>query len=179
VADVAPIASDRLDLIPLPLEFHRYALAGDAAAAGRVIGLPVTPELLGAVPSRFRFEQLLRDPRELPYLVRAMVLRDAEPRIVGAIGFHEPPDARGRAEVGYGVLAADRRRGFAREALLALTDWGLAEGGVATCVASVSPHNTPSLSLIASLGFEKVGEQWDDEDGLEHVFERPLPLPRP
>ena len=43
------------------------------------------------------------------------------------------------------------------------------------CVASVSPHNTPSLALIRVFGFRRVGEQIDEIDGLEWVFERLLP----
>jgi len=43
--------------------------------------------------------------------------------------------------------------------------------GARTFVASVSPGNDPSLGLIRSLGFEQTGEQWDDIDGLELVFE--------
>jgi L-amino acid N-acyltransferase YncA len=47
---------------------------------------------------------------------------------------------------------------------------------VRTCVASVSPHNAPSLSLVRSFGFRHVGDQIDEIDGLELVFERRLPL---
>jgi RimJ/RimL family protein N-acetyltransferase len=39
-------------------------------------------------------------------------------------------------------------------------------------IASVSPENAPSLAVIRKLGFEQTGEQWDEEDGLELVFER-------
>jgi hypothetical protein len=33
------------------------------------------------------------------------------------------------------------------------------------------PDNAPSCLLVAQYGFRKVGEQWDDEDGLEFVYE--------
>ena len=70
------------------------------------------------------------------------------------------------------------RNGF-REAILGLTDWAFATGRARVCAASVSPDNTPSIGLVHSLGFEHVGERIDDVDGLEHVFERPLPLHDP
>jgi RimJ/RimL family protein N-acetyltransferase len=38
-------------------------------------------------------------------------------------------------------------------------------------VASTSPGNEPSLAVIRKLGFTQTGEAWDDEDGLELVFE--------
>ena len=41
--------------------------------------------------------------------------------------------------------------------------------------ASISPDNEPSLNLVASFGLERNGEQWDEEDGLEWIFEIPTP----
>ena len=38
--------------------------------------------------------------------------------------------------------------------------------------ASISPDNEASLATIAGFGFVQVGEQWDDQDGLELLFER-------
>ncbi len=40
--------------------------------------------------------------------------------------------------------------------------------------ASVSPDNEPSLAIVRRLGFTQVGEQIDEIDGLELVFELPL-----
>jgi [ribosomal protein S5]-alanine N-acetyltransferase len=40
-------------------------------------------------------------------------------------------------------------------------------------LASVAPDNAASLALVAQAGFVRIGEQWDDEDGLEWVFELP------
>ena len=97
-------------------------------------------------------------------------------RVVGCVGFHAPPDDDGRVEIGYDIVVAERRKGYAREGIRALLDWAWATGRVRTCVASVSPHNAPSLALINSFGFRQVGEQIDEIDGLELVFERPLPL---
>jgi RimJ/RimL family protein N-acetyltransferase len=92
------------------------------------------------------------------------------------VGFHGPPDDQGRVEIGYGIVPAQRRQGYAREAIAGLTDWAFATGEARVCVASVSPLNTASLALVRSLGFRQVGEQIDELDGLELVFERALPL---
>jgi ribosomal-protein-alanine N-acetyltransferase len=40
--------------------------------------------------------------------------------------------------------------------------------------ATVSPDNAPSLAVIRNAQFVHVGEQWDDVDGLELVFEKRL-----
>jgi [ribosomal protein S5]-alanine N-acetyltransferase len=42
---------------------------------------------------------------------------------------------------------------------------------VRTVRASISPDNIASRRLVEQYGFVEVGEQWDDEDGLERVFE--------
>ena len=39
--------------------------------------------------------------------------------------------------------------------------------------ASVARMDEASLATPRPFGFEPVGEQWDEEDGLELLFERP------
>jgi ribosomal-protein-alanine N-acetyltransferase len=158
------ISTARLDLVELDLEAHRALLDGRLR---ELAGASVPPELAAAVPSAMRIEQLERDPSELPWLVRAAVLR-AEARVVGAAGFHAPP-ADGMVELGYQICAADRRRGYAREAVVALMEW--ASPSVRVFRASIAPGNVASQALVTSLGFVRVGEQMDPVDGLEWVFE--------
>ncbi|WP_245533420.1 GNAT family N-acetyltransferase [Actinoalloteichus spitiensis] len=169
------ISSERLDLVALDSEALSLVVAGDVAGLERTLDVAVPAEWPAVVPARLRLAQLTEDPSELPWLVRAMVDR-AERRIVGVTGFHGRPDDQGRAEVGYEVLPGDRRRGYAREALLALADWANASGAALTCVASVAPTNEASLSLVRSLGFRPVAERLDPVDGVELVFERALPF---
>jgi [ribosomal protein S5]-alanine N-acetyltransferase len=68
-----------------------------------------------------------------------------------------------------------RRQGFALECVRALFDWAHVTHRITRFVASVSPDNEASLNLIAQLGFRRVGEQMDDLDGLEYVFETTWP----
>ncbi len=70
-----------------------------------------------------RRDQLRADPREAPWLLRAMVTRAEPATVVGQIGFHELPDARGYVEVGYMVFPDHRRRGYAEEAFGGLVAW--------------------------------------------------------
>jgi RimJ/RimL family protein N-acetyltransferase len=43
--------------------------------------------------------------------------------------------------------------------------------------ATISPDNAASLATIAGFGFTENGEQWDEEDGRELIFERPAGNP--
>ena len=171
------IATPRLTLLPLTPSLLRAVAGGDLTEVGRQLGARVGTGWEEGVPAKLRLEQLAADASEQPWLVRAMVASTPR-RVVGSIGFHAPPDDHGRVEIGYDVVASERRKGYAREGIRALLDWAWATGRVQTCVASVSPHNGPSLALIRSFGFRHVGEQIDEIDGLELVFERRLPLAR-
>jgi len=92
--------------------------------------------------------------------------------MVGRIGFHGPPDDDGMLEIGYKVFPEFRRRGYAREAVLAMLRWAQRDPRVRRFRASVSPENLPSRHLVTGLGFVEVGSQWDEEDGEELLFER-------
>ena len=91
--------------------------------------------------------------------------------VVGRAGYHGPPQQRGMVEVGYAVDPPHRRRGYARAALISLLERAGAEPAVSVVRATISPANQASRGLILQYGFHEVGEQWDDEDGLETIFE--------
>ena len=74
-------------------------------------------------------------------------------------------------EIGYTLLPGARGHGYAIEAVRAAFDWATRVHGIRRFRASVSPDNARSLNLIGKLGFRQTGDQWDDEDGLELVFE--------
>jgi RimJ/RimL family protein N-acetyltransferase len=119
---------------------------------------------------RFRSAQVREDPTSATWITGAL-WDAATDLVVGKAGFHAPPDPEGRVEVGYAVVPGLRRRGYARAALEVLLERAAGEPAVRVVRASVSPDNTASLGLIAQYGFLRVGEQWDDEDGLELVYE--------
>jgi RimJ/RimL family protein N-acetyltransferase len=120
---------------------------------------------------RWRIDDLAANPAAQPWLLRAMVLREPERRMIGNVGFHDPPGPEGKAEVGYGVWPEYRRRGYALEAVEALFAWASREHGIQRFVASVGPWNEPSLGLVRKMGFVQTGVQMDEYDGEEWVFE--------
>ncbi len=135
------------------------------------------PELVGvAWPEddrrvlRYRHEALTADPTSAPYLLHAALLDGA---YVGRIGCHAAPDATGTVEIGYSVTASLRQRGIGGQVVDTFLRW-LEDQGVARVVASVAPDNEPSMRLLTKRGFVRVGEHWDDEDGLELILGRDL-----
>jgi ribosomal-protein-alanine N-acetyltransferase len=161
--------------VPLPPAVLEALLAGDLTSARAATGVPLTVWFLSDDVTwlwRMRLEQIAADPTAAAWIVRAAV-SEPDGAVVGAGGFHGPPDQAGMVEVGYSTDPAYRRRGYAKAMVTELLRWAAAEPSVVTVRASISPENKASLATIAGFGFTHVGEQWDDEDGTEYLYERP------
>ncbi|MDX3072685.1 GNAT family N-acetyltransferase [Streptomyces sp. NPDC088354] len=150
-------------------------LEGDLSGAGAVAGVPLTEYFLTDRARwlwRYRLGQMAADPGRARWMVRQAVVADGGP-VVGHAGFHGPPDETGMVEIGYAVAPPFRRQGYARSTLAELLRRAAAEPSVTTVRAAIAPDNVASLATIAGFGFVEVGEQWDEEDGRELVFEVP------
>jgi [ribosomal protein S5]-alanine N-acetyltransferase len=131
----------------------------------------VSDEAIGTWRRRAR--QVVDTPADLAWVTGLLVDEDTG-EVVGKAGFHAAPDENGLVEVGYAVDPAYRRRGYARAALLLMIERARSDPSVRVFRVTVSPDNAASLGLVAQLPFVEVGEQWDDEDGLETIFELPV-----
>ena len=170
----APAGPKSVRLVRLPLAALTALADGDLAAASAVAGVELTRYFLTAEALRLwqlRADQVTADPESGRWIARAVV---AEPdgMVVGHAGFHAPPDAAGMVEVAYSVDPVYRRQGYATAMLRELLRRAAAEPGVTTVRASIRPDNAGSLATIAGFGFTRQGEQWDEEDGRELIFER-------
>ena len=81
------------------------------------------------------------------------------------------PDAQGMMEIGLGIETQYQNQGYAKEALLGMWRWVLTFPEVMTLRYTVSPENAPSIAVIKYFGFEYKGQQIDEEDGPEDIFE--------
>jgi ribosomal-protein-alanine N-acetyltransferase len=150
--------------------------AGDLTAARRTSPVDLSawlagPECVGTW--RYRARQVVESPGDLAWVTGVLWDDDADIP-VGKAGFHGAPDADGMVEAGYAVDPTLRRRGYARAALEKLIARAQREPDVAVLRVTVSPTNAASLALIQQFDFLEVGEQWDDEDGLEIIYEMPV-----
>jgi RimJ/RimL family protein N-acetyltransferase len=176
--DPPPIRSARLDLVVFAPEAMVAMRRADFDGAARSLGYPIPRDWRAQSWDWFhhRLLEYANDPSSLPWSARALVRRGKRPALVGNAGFHGPPDAGGLAEIGYEVVPSQRRKGYASEAAVALMDWAATRHGVRRFRASVGPWNKPSLGLVRSLGFKRVGVQIDEVDGKELVFELDRPM---
>jgi [ribosomal protein S5]-alanine N-acetyltransferase len=176
--DVPPIGSPRLELVSMSPAFLDALLGDRRGEAETMLDAALPDGWPDDHDARFlhmRLAEARRDPALQQWLVRALVLRDPGRIVIGHAGFHGAPGRNGPGrdgalEVGYTVFEDYRGHGYATEAVVALMEWARGRG-IDHFIASVAPENEPSLAVVRKLGFVQTGDQWDDEDGLELVFE--------
>jgi len=177
------IRTARLELVLMSVPFMEALQRRDLESASRNLGANATELLADQLVDflNYRLGQLREDPSIREWLGRAIVIEDADGsrEAIGSIGFHGPPDEEGRLEIGYSIDPRYRRRGFAREAATAMYTWAHDKHGISTFLGSISPDNIPSLNLVEEYGYVLIGEQMDEIDGLELVFEMHWPSPQP
>jgi ribosomal-protein-alanine N-acetyltransferase len=121
-------------------------------------------------PLVHRIPRILADPTAAPYLLRMAVLREAGV-IVGSAGFHDRPDETGMIEIGLGIVPEWQGQGLATEMLTGMWRWVVRQPGVRMLRYTVAPENADSQALVGKFGFEYRGQQIDEEDGPEDIFE--------
>ena len=147
----------RLELRPLSAE-AAAALPLDRENAAQLLGAKLPPdwpqeELVDLLPG-----QAALGPRDEPFGIWVIIERETG-TVVGDAGFLGRPDADGLVEIGYSVVPAARRRGFATEAAGALVTWALRRRRVRAVLAVCERDNLPSVRTLERVGFARTTEQ--------------------
>ncbi|MEV5415980.1 GNAT family N-acetyltransferase [Streptomyces albogriseolus] len=149
------LRSERLDLEGVtPAAAASLSVAGDGGFtwAG---GAPAEGTRVGAGIGVKQYEEGAFVPEWGMYVL----VRREDDRAVGAMGFHGPPGADGRVEIGYDLVVEARGNGYATEALRTLSAWALGQDAVHTVVAVVEETNVPSQKVVTRAGFTEVSRQ--------------------
>lgn len=121
-------------------------------------------------PLPWRVPQVKIDPLVNKWFVRWIVLKSTR-EIIGSTSFHGAPNEAGMIEIGLGIHQQFRNQGFAYEALIGMWGWVCQQESVTTLRYTVSATNLASIALINKFGFTRVGEQLDEIDGPEEIYE--------
>jgi ribosomal-protein-alanine N-acetyltransferase len=121
-------------------------------------------------PLAWRVPQVKENPEVNKWFVRWAVLRSTQ-EVIGSASFHGAPDENGMIEIGLGVESAHQRKGFGKEILQGMWGWVVTEPEVRILRYTVSASNVASVALVNSFGFTYVGEQIDEIDGPESIYE--------
>jgi RimJ/RimL family protein N-acetyltransferase len=95
--------------------------------------------------------------------------------VVGLCGFKRPP-RNGIAEIGYGIAASRRRRGYATRAVAALLNLVSDSSAVQMLIAETAVTNTASQKVLEINAFVKTGTRNDLEEGELICWSRSLPI---
>ncbi|CAB4828439.1 unannotated protein [freshwater metagenome] len=74
-------------------------------------------------------------------------------------------------EIGLGLDSNFHNQGFGFEALKGMWDWVSKQDGVKVLRYTVSAQNLASVALVGKFGFKHVGQQMDEIDGPEEIYE--------
>lgn len=164
----AAIRTPRLDLVVATLDLLRAELDSPARFAER-LGLAVPdgwpPGEYDEGAIRWVVGKLEEDASRSEWWFYYVVRRataEAPAALVGCAGYKGPPDESGTVEIGYSVLPAEQRRGYASEATRGLLDHAFAHPGVRRVIAQTLPHLVPSIGVLDKCGFRLVGPGFED-----------------
>jgi ribosomal-protein-alanine N-acetyltransferase len=165
-----------IELRPMTPAFIEAVLEDRRNDAAALLDLELPDEFPREGERRFlalRLRQMREDQRFQTWCPSVVVL---DGRMIGHAGYHGPPgvnSTRNEAavEFGYVIYPEWRGRGYATQAARMLMDQAEGLAGIHRFVLAVSPDNDPSLAIVRKLGFVRTGEQIDEEDGLEHIYE--------
>ena len=168
-----PILTPRLELHHIPVDglISLYEDKEDhLAIAGRDFSNPFNNLIASPGPLAWRVPQVKEDPKKNKWFVRFIVLADSR-KIIGSTSFHGEPDKEGMLEIGLGIEETFQSRGFAKEALLGMWLWACNQPEVKMLRYTVSPENLASIKVIEYFGFRYLGQQIDEIDGPENIYE--------
>jgi [ribosomal protein S5]-alanine N-acetyltransferase len=165
-----------IELRPMTPAFLEAVLDDRREEAAALLGLEIPDEFPADTERAFlglRLRQMRGDPRFETWCPNAVAL---DGTMIGHAGYHGPPGVNATqnqeaVEFGYTIFEAWRGNGYATQAAVMLMDRAEELAGIRHFVLAVSPDNDPSLAIVQKLGFVRTGEQMDEEDGLEHIFE--------
>lgn len=166
------IKTPRLDLVGATADMARAAAAGDLSDFGRLLDAHVPPDWPPPIMADAQ-ENLVwmieSGARLAGALSWYMVLREKH-LLVGFVGFKGPP-RDGRVDIGYAVLDAHQRQGYASEAVRALTHWAFLDTRVQRIVAETMPDLTASIRVIEKCGYALIDTNAIGHEGEKSVVQ--------
>lgn len=172
------LRTPRLTLVAGTVELLKSDAAGPAALAaalGAVVPPGWPPPIYDDAARDFMLRYLESNPGAVGYGAWYILLEDERgdaPVLIGTGGLTGLPSPDGTVEIGYSILDAHQRRGYATEAVAALLGWAYAQPGVRCVIAHTFPDLLPSIRVLEKSGFRRVGPG-AEEGTIRFQHERP------
>lgn len=121
-------------------------------------------------PLAWRVPQVKSDQEVNKWFLRWIVLKESM-EVIGSTSFHGAPDVQGMMEIGLAIESQYQSQGYAKEVLLGMWGWAITFSEVKVLRYTVDPANLPSIAVINYFGFKYIGQQLDEIDGPEDIYE--------
>ena len=159
------LLTPRLELIPATFELIHADLKGCSHLA-RLLGVRAPgdwpPPLTHFTVMLWFKQQLKKSPQWTGWFPWYWIGR-TERLLIGWGGFKGVPTDDGTVEIGYSVVRGFQRRGYATEAVAALTGWAFSHAQVRRIMAEAHPQRTTSRRVLEKIGFKQL--EGASEDG--------------
>ena len=155
------IRTARLELVAATAE-HVEAELRDrdrfVARLGARIPDPWPPPLNDEDSANWALTYLRNNPGDVGWSLWYWVQLDGGERVaIGNGGFKGRPDADGTVEVGYSVVEAYQRNGYASEAVAGLIAWAFGHPQVTRVIAETYPELVASIGVMEKNGLRYLG----------------------
>jgi len=159
-----PVASSRLTIRALGHAPVRAILEGRRLADWA----PDYPDLGDVVVARLLHDGPPEGSTHAPPWTMRQVVDNGDRTVVGGVGFFGSPES-GELEIGYGIVASRRGRGYATEAVGAMVAFAWGHPAVMVVTATTDPENLASQRVLEKAGFRRV----PSADAPSYRLERP------
>ncbi len=162
------IKTSRLILIPVTLDITESLIHGSTDEVKK-LGIIIdeawpTKDTMDILPIINRVLEKDKVPSGFEFW---MIVKKDDMKIIGDIGFHGKPNEKGEVEIGYGLVAQERGKGFGFEALKAIMDWAISQNSVKVIKADCLISNIPSARILKKAGMKEIDR---DEDLIYWEF---------
>ena len=85
-----------------------------------------------------------------------MIVDTSNNLLIGHIGFKGIPNHDGEIDLGYGIIASQRKKAFAFEAAAGIQKWAFEQGNVRAVTANCRIDNIGSQRILSLLNFSTI-----------------------
>ena len=132
-------------------------------------------ETSGSDELRTAYREMLsgckHDPDNRIWYALWKVMLKEDDTYIGTLSFKGPAKDN-VVEIRYGILSDQEGKGYATEAVQAMTQWAFGNGDVVFIEAETEPENRAAQRMLEKCGFVPDGE---GQEGPRYVLEKPLP----
>ncbi len=157
------IDTDRLNLIPLDFEsltlLKRDRILLEKHLNLNFTGHKVSVDTLAEIKKdlNYRIDDVKENPKQFEWFTSWEIILKEQEESIGAIGFTSFPDENGTTSIGFYIDERHRKRGYASEALAAITNWAFSNNKLLQIKAETLSQNKTSQKVLQKNNFEITG----------------------